>query len=109
MLKIVPYFMGQITLTATFIMLRYFTLTFVVISGDLWCFVAVQSGSVMVVCGGFVVVLWWFVVVRGGSVMVVLWWFSCGGFVVALWWFVVVLWWFVVVCGGFLWWFCGGL
>ena len=42
LLKIVPYFMGQMTLTATFIILRYFTITFVVISGDLWWFMVVQ-------------------------------------------------------------------
>ena len=107
LLKIVQYFMGQMTLTATFIILRYFTITLVVISGDLWWFscsgfIVVCGGSVMVVLWWFVVVLWWFIVVRGGSVMVVLWWFIvvcgssvmvvCGGsVVVVLWWFVVVL------------------
>ena len=35
LLKIVPYFMGQMTLTATFIIPRYFIITFIVISGDL--------------------------------------------------------------------------
>ena len=79
MLKIVPYFMGQITLTATFIILRFFTITFVVISGDLWWFVVVESWWF---CGGFVVVCGGFVVVHGGFMVV-----FCGGF--------------VVVCGGF--------
>ena len=92
-------FLGQITLTATFIIL-YSNFCSDFCDG----FVVIHGGLVVVVHVGFMVVYGCFMVIHGGLVVVVhgdLWWFSHGGFVVVHGGLVVVvhggLWWFSVV------------